>query len=465
MKRLIALWLIAIVLMSSLCGCSTSQNHTSPEDAAQQSTVPETQAALHDNLINRVNPAEDIVLEDIVPFGNPGIIVAEERDRLPTQSENYAFQNSRVVIESEHFVYSIIKSTYLVDGCLDNFEKLYQVMEEVTGLSFQPPEDPMYEKIHAILDTGDNKGTDIGACSADASGRMIQIPQVDAFMGNTYEVISVLAHILQTDNARKTFNSVLDTGFMLYTTYKTLQYLEEHDPEFASRFIPSYRVLANMYIDDPSMLFTQTVPYWMEHEYSWEYSGNGSPSVGFYFMMYLDDVYEDYTKWIPEYANRYLCYLSEGDGSGRLNEQIQVLIDTYGENVYEGFYSWLENHLASYDIFSTSADYTTVSSLTFYPLFQFDGYSESFLWGSYNDLCVSLTEFRRYMTEFKEYNIDNLSLVMSEAVVALYDSEGKFITCTTGTQTPDEFYQVFLDDVYYIRFVGEGEVYAELRLE
>lgn len=503
MKRVFAVlvWLLVLV---TVCGCSAEQpagkRVTEPaavqnslpeqaeaatETAAEEPALPqESQALVPDAAAEpeqRINPPEDMILEDITPFGNiPGTIVTiapdlEKMNFGQIGEVEYDAHYKRLLFEGEHFAYQIHvdhgRPVYVVDGYIQKAEKLYAAVEQVTGLSFVGRTTKLERSeskitlFMGILSGGENPESDYSTNGFDAQGHAIYASQASAFLGKNADLIANLAGILQTDYAYNRFNGVYTGGFCNYTAYKVQKYLEEHDPELAMASQDSADVLMNYHIHGGLQeLMEKPMDHWIEHPDSlWDVIiGNGPSSVGFYFMMYLDEVYGDYCGWIPAYGQNYPCYY--GNETRDIPNQIQNMKDVYGEDVFEGFYPWLEEKLNS--SFVVWTDYSWRKQYVFYPLFAVYGYEPVMFSGTYEDMCISLAEYRNYMAEFKGYALDTLTLVNdAEAQVALYGPEGEFLMVTKGTPTAQGEYRICLEDVSYIKYIGTGTVTAKLVLQ
>lgn len=418
-----------------------------PEDVIpQEPTVTESEA-----YYNRVNPPAQEEMADIIPFGNvPGIVPRRlETADLPDFREDA--QQRRILFETEEVIFAADYGTYLVDGYVEKTHKILRAMETVTGLSFAQPE----RKLSVSLEKYGNGENDFYyGIGTDAEHRMIQFGQAEAFLGKSSGLIMGLADVLRYDNVPVVLTEILETGFQTYTAYAVLKLLEQEDPDLAMRFPHRSGLCPNYYIYDTELLYGQPLVHWLENGYPYEMS-NGSASVGFWLMMYLDLSYGNYTEWLTKFT-------ASEDG-GTIAGQIESLKSAYGESVLEDFYPWLQAHMAQYEQAPEAYDYTWLSEYVHYPQFDVNGYSEVLIYGACKDLCISLEEFRHYMTECKGYEVNDLVLSkLTDNVVALYDADGKFVTATRGVQISTGEYHVFLDDVYYIRFPGENTLETKL---
>lgn len=401
----------------------------------------------------------NVPTDNIVPFGTAkGTITATD-----------------TTFESEHFRFHIAANVYLVEGFAEKFEKLYDVMEKVSGLTFKA-HSPSFAKLTVVVTRETHPGAsadcEVGPAYAAGFGREVKVSPGDLFLGLSYTVIHELAHVLQNDTSLKTFNKVLSEGFAEYTTYKVLKYLQQHDREFGALFSPADACVMYMDIADPNNLYKQSVQYWMEHDFPFEYASNCGYAVGFRLMSYLDAEYGSYTKWLTEYQKRYAYTGNSDSAQVDFDKQVQVVTDAYGAACYDGFYPWVKRHEAQFagNAF-TIADYRHLSQLIAYPRYYHSGFYESVpeLMGmKYRDLCLSLVEYRHYLTAYKKVDDSRLVLRKSaDVAVALYDANGKFLKATRGTLTRGQYameYVIPLDGVYYVKIFGSGETSLNITL-
>lgn len=452
--------------VSETAGWTEPNGEDEPEDATESAEMgPEC----------RINQPADQVFADITPFGNvAGRIVSAAGNESFLDWENDT-RTKQIHTSGELIKYSVFytfgRPVYIVDGYVEKIQALYDAVETVTGLAFQKrvsrvnkEEQLVWVALKNMFMEGGHEDSDMGSDGAFPQDRNVIISQASALLGKTDDLIAGLATVLQADHAYHRFNDIYSGGFSTYTAYKVQKYLEEHDPELAMASRDSTEILMNYNIHGGlDALCQNPMDHWIQNPNSlWEVIiGNGSSSVGFFFMMYLDKVYGDYCGWIPAYAQNYRCYY--GNTTVNIDDQIQVMLDVYGEGVFEGFYPWLKEKLRSSG--SYGLDYSWRKQYVYYPFFTNAGYESMLFDGKYDDMCVSLAEYRNYMTEFKGYSLDTLTLVNDRGVlVTLYDQNGHFIMATRGDRTAQDEYRIYLENVYYIQFVGKGSVWAELRL-
>lgn len=491
MKKVFAALVWALVLVT-VCGCGGASDggETATEPVAQthmqtqpvQEITVQTEPVQEPVIPEETEPEswtdapEELVFSDIAPFGNVAgrIVSAKGNEHFPGWEEDTV---SKQIFTSGEWImnsifYSFDRPVYVVDGYVEKIQALYDAVETVTGLSFRqrPSKMDMEEQLVWItlknsFMEGAHEDADIGSDGAFPEDRNVNISQGSALLGHTDDLIAGLASVLQVDQAYNRLNSIYSAGFSSYTAYKVQKYLEENDPQLAMVSRDSTESWMNYYINGGLDALRQNpMDHWIRNSDSlWEIIiGNGTTSVGFFYMMYLDEVYGDYCLWIPAYAENYRCvYLNQ---TQYIDDQIQVMRDVYGEEVFEGFYPWLEEKLQTNNAYDR--DYSWRKNYVYYPCFAGYGYEPGMFDGKYEDMCVSLAEYRNYMTEFKGYSLDTLTLVNDRAVtVALYDQNGRFMTATVGDRTEQGEYRIDLENVYYVQFAGTGTVRAELRLQ
>lgn len=456
MKKLLALFLCCAMLFMTSCGIpqfdTTPTEEPQPEEIVPTDIPEEDTAAIPETpkLTVRENPASDRTEENIEPFGNtPGHVIARGVEELFPKSR---FDLNRLVFETDRVLHAAQTKTYVVDGYVEKVEKLLDVMETTTGLSFTD------HQIQLCLGDSGKRTSDFEYVNfPEPKYYLLQVCQGDALLGNGYEMISMFNYSLMWSQAPQVFNDVMYHGCVVYMTYDILSQLEVSDPEFAALFAGSHLVYSNYYLFDPNLLYSNSVNYWLENGYPYEAS-NGSAAMGFWLMKYLDDAYGDYTRWLTAY--------NADNGELDVNGQIQLLKDTYGEDVLDGFYPWLRENLDKNLPWEIVPDRTALHTYVCYPMLTESDTLQELLNGEYADICISFAEYRHYLTQVKEFTIDALTLIKySDAEVLLYDAQGNFLQATTGTAVGEETYLVSLDDACYVRFPEAGYHYALLDLE
>jgi hypothetical protein len=246
-------------------------------------------------------------------------------------------------------------------------------------------------------------------------------------------------------------------GFAEYTSYKVSRYLEENNIAVAKTIEHSASQVSNMRIFGD--IYSQTIEYWMQNKKeALNISFNGGYAIGFRFMSYLEDVYGDYTRWIQYYENQKPYRLHKNNGQEvPINNQLNLIKEVYGENVYDGFYKWLKNNEYRFeDVWTDNGDAYDLSKLDktyIYPSFTYSTNTISmtkFFKFKYNDLYVDIDETRNYLENYKNKDASNLKLKLEKAVkVELYDVNGNLLEA----ELDDEF---SLAGVSYIKLVGEN---------
>ncbi len=138
MKQFLALILCCAMLFMVSCGMPESNTiptedpqaqETAATDIPQEEVIPEIP-----KLTVRENPASDRTEENIEPFGNtPGHVIDSGVEAF---FPGAYFDLNRMIFESDRITHAPQKKTYLVDGYFEKVEKLLDVMETTTGLSF-----------------------------------------------------------------------------------------------------------------------------------------------------------------------------------------------------------------------------------------------------------------------------------------------------------------------------------------
>ena len=491
MKKIFEVLLWALVLVM-VCGCGGTSDGgetvTEPVGESHMQTQPVQEITVQTEPVQvQVIPeetepeswadaSEELVFSDIEPFGNVAgrIVSAKGNEHFPEWKEDTV---SKQIFTSGEWItnsvfYSFARPVYVVDGYVEKMQALYDAVETVTGLSFRKrvskldmEEQLVWITLKNMFVEGAHEDADMGLDGAFPEDRNVNISQGSALLGHEDEPVAGLASVLQVDNAYHRFNGLYSAGFSAYTAYKVQKHLEENDPQLAMVSRDSTESWMNYYIHyGLDTLIQKPMDHWIRNSDSlWEFViGNGTTSVGFFYMMYLDEVYGDYCMWIPAYAENYKCAYS--NQTQYIDDQIQVMLDVYGEGVFEDFYPWLEEKLQTTNAYDQ--DYSWRKNYVYYPCFAGYGYDPLMFDGKYEDMCVSLAEYRNYMTEFKGYSLDTLALVNDRAVtVALYDQNGRFMRATAGDRTEQGEYRINLENVYYVQFAGTGTVRAELRLQ
>lgn len=394
-------------------------------------------------------------------------------------SEHGVITIEKSCIVTEHFIFVIDENVYLPKNMEQVAEIIYRDMEIVTGLSFDA-NDHKGERIqvlvtreHSSVLPGQCEDTEEGIYPGAYNGARYQTYNgmkyfSEIMMGPVYILfndttfVHELAHALrfrQSDYSYMNFPS-FEEGFASYVEYEMVCYWEKH-PE-SNIFLNTREAVAfpvSLFhrgdffesFNIPKDFFSKSIEHWLTISRSEIGNRNGNYAVGRAFMTYLNDIYGKPYGWIK-------CFQTQGfflnkDEDCTEESIIQHILDTYGEGVFDGFYPWLKENKDKFTELSESAfDLTGLTKITVYP--EFRGTVKRFKLGLggfiCSDLCIDLTEARRYLVEYKKKDITDLKLVLSQtATVRLYDENMNLISERSGTE-------FLLTNVYYIVLVGNN---------
>ncbi len=392
-------------------------------------------------------------------------------------SEHGVIITKQSCIVTEHFIFAIDANVYIPKNTEQITETIYRDMEIVTGLSFEA-NDHKGERIKVWVTRG-NSSPVPGQYEDSESG--IWPSSVTGWRGETYNgirhygtimfgpgdllfnniaFVHELAHVLrfrQSDYAYMDFPS-FEEGFASYVEYEMICYWEKH-PEsniYLSTREQSSGATAMFYRDGtfhanmPENFFSEDIEHWLTtslRNYGFG-TGSGNYAVGRAFMIYLNEKYGNPYGWIKSYR-------SPGFVSEKCTEEavLQYVHTVYGDGVFDGFYPWLKENKGRFTFLGESAfDLSGLSMVTVYPDFEQKGKSFKLGLGSFicNDLCIDLTEARRYLIDYKKKDISDLKLVLSQTTtVQLYDKNMILISQSNGTE-------FLLTGAYYIVLVGNN---------
>ena len=374
--------------------------------------------------------------------------------------------DTEVHIDTGTLVFDIGENVYVRGDLAELAEKMVASMEKVAGLDF---DGAGYAK-GAFAD---------GKVHVQAGRNMVLVESaVYSEYGNAYAgvwdhavispgnlfnrgyvIIHELGHVMMFRQSEWCHSQLLNEGFAEYTAYLALLDLAETDPAWFLYVNIPERFLNNMRIYDYDALYAQPLEYWFENIF--ESSDNANYSIGFRFMAYLQDVYGDYSKWITEFEKTY-CFreIAPNSNVSAVEHQITALKATYGEDVLDNFYPWLQEHedIFEGDYREAPLDLRGTESVNWYPVFN-GVYSRAEMNNlQYKDLYVNLNSMRQYLTEYKGFDSSDLQLVTSEPIyVRLYQADGSYTTVYTDQP-------ISLEGVAYIKLVGEGSL-ESIRLE
>jgi hypothetical protein len=132
-------------------------------------------------------------------------------------------------------------------------------------------------------------------------------------------------------------------------------------------------------------------------------------------MWYLEETYGNYTEWFLDYQQANPCGLHMSS-SLDLDGQLAAFKLAYGNNVFDGFYPWLQQHESIFDdpsITGKPVDLTAVKKVNIYPYWSSDTFCQCHLMlpnckMQYEDLYIGLDAVRYYIEEYKGKNADNI---------------------------------------------------------
>lgn len=362
------------------------------------------------------------------------------------------------ILESEHFTFNIEENIYYPGYLLEYTEVIYDAIEKVSGLNFYN-EHYNPSKIKIMVQKG---GTEKSKESEVSNGAFtystestIYICSGDLLLGNTYAIVHELAHVLMYSQSFWSYSRVYVEGFAEYTSYKTVKYLESNNMNVAKAITFSESHINNVSITN-QMIYDKNIQYWIENSSkTYDFSLNGPYALGFRFMSYLDRVYGNYKDWLSYYEEIKQFYTtSHLNQTVNIDNQFKAMTETYGNDVFDGFYDWLK---LNQKLFKEPRkdfvyDMSSMEYAYIYPFFYFSG-NETCLSNAanfkYKDLYVGIEQAKYYLKEYKKKDISNLKLVLStSALVELYDSNNNLIERS-------EKREFDLNNVCYIKLVGE----------
>ena len=438
-KRLVPLFLAVILL---LCACGQEMPAATPTPEA----IPTPEVTQ--------TPAEEAAP---APSEEPQVF-----------SRGDYITDTAVSLDAGTFVFDIDENVFVPGHLRESSEALAAAMEEVSGLSFEGAGygRQMFSdgKVHIrssrdLLYAGQDwyqglDSSEVGSAYASAWGHA-ELSPGDLFIGNSNAIAHELSHVLMYRQSEWSYCTLLNEGFAEYTTYLALLELEQSDPATAFYLDKPYRSLFNMMLNENEYaeLFSHPLEYWFENTLE---CGNGNYTIGFRFMAYLQAVYGDYSKWITEFENTY-CFANNTGGSNEAaaSRQIEVLKACYGQDVLDNFYPWLKENQ---DLFaagvnvSAASDLSSLSMISWYPLFSAIESTMKIEQLAYSDLYIDLEPAKLYLKEYKRLDISNLYLDNpNKLTVVCYEDDGSHGEPTAETN-------ISLEGISYIRLLGEGKL-------
>lgn len=395
------------------------------------------------------------------------------------QEEPYEFPSGDyittepVVIDTGTFVYHIPENVYVRGDLQELTNIIVPVMEQVSGLTFAGNgygrEIYPDGKIHLTV-TREGLGTDeygaphseIGPYVPDAhpTEHVQNLSPGELFVCDNAAIVHETAHMLMFRQSAWVHCQLLDESISTYTEYLVAKELETLNTSEMFYFDYPDSVLLTYSIDaeEYEVLFDKPLEYWFENWF--EDGWNGNYSIGFRFSAYLHETYGSYTKWVTEFENTY-CYRTRGGrqgGNSTIEQQIEVLKATYGEDVLDGFYPWLKENLERFEPTEESRDLTKVEGINLYPIFNGIQSLAVIRQIEYDDLYINLEVLRTYIEDYKKLEASPLVFKASAdkygepILVNLYRADGSYTTVVTDTE-------ISLEGISYIKLVGAGTLY------
>lgn len=411
------------------------------------------------------SPSDSNTQPPTEPPSSPGIdeppVIEEDETNnnliinSPSAFSSGFITSQKTNIETEHFIFEIEANVYVPDYLEEYIEVIYNALEKASGLSFYNTHYNPDKIVIEVAKPNNPKYPDseMAGAYAYSKGATIHISSGDLLLGNSYAIVHELSHILQYSQSSWSYSRVYVEGFAEYNSYNTIKYLEKNNIEVAKSTIANYSHINNMTIYGD--VYSKSVEYWIANESeAYDISGNGPYSIGMRFMNYLHDTYNDYTSWIkyyerinPYYTNKYV------DQKIPLNSQYEAMKNTYGFNVFDGFYNWLKQNEETYERPSGKIyDLKNLKYTYIYPEFNAIGgkvYLSDYAF-TYNNLYIYIDATRYYLKEYKGKSVSNLKLELASSVtVEFYNSDGTLLSTKTGTSFS-------LVGVGYIKLLGEG---------
>lgn len=376
-------------------------------------------------------------------------------------------------IETEYALFEIDPKIYVRSDLAEMTNELCKAMEKVTGLSFNTEQNKGAKVLIKVVryddPSGDNETAGRGTATPsgyflssreDKCWNIINIGPWNLFLGKNSTLLHELGHVLRYRQSVYVYNDVLEEGFASYVQLKTLKYLEQTNSPLAYSLDPSSSALTDIQ-NFKCNLYDQAMEHWLvqSHDYYFYEAGNDAYAYGMRFMTYLEQTYNDYMAWFSvENIDGAEAYLRLPAGT-----DIEILKRHYGTDCLDHFYPWLKQRDSEFKvneardlIKGTSAtvyDMTGIPPISPYPSFVGQGTNEFSLcdWSfRYQDLYINISEAVNYLKNYKQRNVDDLRLCLSDtATVQLFNAEGCLIAQTTDKVIP-------LKGVAYIKLVGKG---------
>ena len=481
-KAFFLLALTALLLLGTACG-KTAEVQSSAEDVHSCGTACSNCGLCTDAACTDPACAEKCMGHHVCAASCPICSLCTDeacsepvcREKCPGLHQEAVFEFSQgdyittdtISIDTGTLVFDIGANIYVPGNMEETAQAMAAVMEQVSGLTFDENGyanshyadgkvhvNVTRDALYAGMDWYNGlASSEMGNAYADPRTHALLSPG-DLFLGNSKAAVHELSHVLMFRQSEWSHSQLLNEGFAEYTTYLTMQELDNTNMEAGFYLDRPTQCLLDMSIYEYDKLFEHPLEYWFENTF--EYSGNANYAIGFRFMAYLHEVYGDYSKWITAFEETYSYgTYAHGNSNSSAARQIEVLKATYGADVLDNFYPWLQSHLEQFDemlYYTTYRDMTSVNGINLYPVYNAFEARVSLTTFTYSDLYINLETVRKYVGEYKGDDLSNLSLVASGPVeVNLYQADGSYTTVTT-----EAFTAVSLEGIRYIKLVGTG---------
>lgn len=376
-----------------------------------------------------------------------------------------------VSVDTGTLVFDIGANVYVPAHLEDTAETVVAAIEKVSGLDFDGlgnyarstfpdgkvhvnvSRDALYAGNPAHADWYRGLQTSEVGNAYASSGEHAVVSPGDLFLGGSNAVVHELGHVLMYRQSEWNHCQLLNEGFAEYTTYLTLLELELNAPEAACYLDRSVTNISDMRISNYTELYKYPVEYWFDNTF--DFATNNNYAVGFRFMAYLDAVYGDYSKWIPAFEEAYSYQKIKPDiEDSDTEKQVQILKRVYGEDVLDNFYPWLKENLEMFDEdtrYWEAIDRTGLEAINWYPTYNAAQSVVRLDYCGYRDLYINLETVRKYLSEYKQEDITDLTLTASEPLkLRLYQADGNYTEVLTR--------EISLEGISYIKLVGEGKL-------
>ena len=338
----------------------------------------------------------------------------------------------KTYIETKYVIFEIDANIYVVGDLAAKADEVCAAVEQVTGLSFNTnitggKKVLVYVTREGIV--GDEEYSTIipnavsgqvTSSRGDSCMSYMYLDPVCLFLGKSSAFLHEMSHVLRFAQSSVMFGTVLEEGFGSYVEYHTLQYLEKKGSATAYSLDSSLSVLRDIHFGEH--LYKNTMDFWLAQTADYyRPNGNDNYAIGLRLLSYLKEKQGSAFSWIKQ-SNT----LSDSD----------LIKSVYGKNVLNGFYNWVkQNDLKFFVDGSTyspdtvdAANMVGLAPISIYPRFlqEYNETTLSYFSFNYKDLYINIEEARRYLSLYKNRNVDNLYLSLSDSSkVYLFDKNGK----------------------------------------